>query len=49
MLGLLQQFVSARHRRHVSTGHVTVTSESKAAAGAVPSSATGAQQYVNDA
>lgn len=49
MFGLLQQFVSARHRRHVSTGHVTVASESKSGTDAVPSSATGAQQYVNDA
>lgn len=48
MLGSLEQFVSARHRRHTATGHVTVTSESKVATGAVSSFATGAQQYLND-
>jgi len=27
MLGSLVQFVSARHRRHTATGHVTFTSK----------------------
>lgn len=49
MLGLLQQLASARHHRHISTGHVTGKSESKVSTCAVPSVATGAQQYVNDA